>query len=493
MLLARQRKECTPRGIDAGRLRPARRWPLVRPVRARLQSRRLATERCLAPVPNRILAARLAELGYNQTEFAEALNEVARSAGHRLDGASARYVRMLVSGAVRWPQAERRHAIEAVLRTSILDLGFILPGGRLAVGRGRDGRTLAGQDPPRRGKDETVDRRQVLALFGGAALTVTVPALPTGGRLGMADVARMREPLDELVAVDSRHGGGLRLAQVAVEQADRVHGVLERYTATDRVQRALSSVEGELWSLAGWFAIDDDHLDEAGTYLDRANRVATIAGNPMLTGHVWNCLAFRARQLGNHTEAYQIAKAALRTRAVGGNPRMSALFHARVAHGHAWRAERGLAERSLGRAFDALRRARDDEPVTPWLVFVDLDGAEIEGLAAMAYNILGRYGAAEQRARASIALTGDDYARNRVHSWLEVAEATLGQRRIEETAYAATRALELADTVQAGRLNRRFVELAGRLEHWRDVPDAELWLQRWQTHRHAEATAEPSP
>lgn len=80
-----------------------------------------------------------------------------------------------------------------------------------------------------------------------------------------------------------------------------------------------------------------------------------------------------------------------------------------------------------------------------------------------------------------------------MHSWLEVAEATLGQRRIEETAYAATQAFELADTVQAGRLNRRFVELAGRLEHWRDVPDAELWLQRWQTHRHAEATAEPSP
>lgn len=421
---------------------------------------------------NAELAARLADSGLSQEEFAAALNASIGSSTGRPGRVDSRYVRYLLSGYISWPQARHRRAIEAVLRRSALELGFV-PRGRRASPRARARPTLAATKSV---EGEPVDRRCFLYVIGGMAATITIPGLPASGRIGLSDVTRLRTPLLELAALDDRHGGGLRLAAAAAEQAQRIHAALEVHAASDQVRRRLHSVAGEYLTAAAWYAVDADSADAAGRHLDHALRVAMIAQDPILQAQIWNVMALRSRQLGNQAEAYGIARAAVAGSASRRHPTVAALFHARVAHGHAWRGERGLADRSLGRAADALTRPQR-QPGPAWAQFVD--AAEIAGLAAHAHNILGSYDFGATCASEAVAATPAAFHRNRVHRLLTAAEANLGRREIERSTALATSALRLTGDVRSGRVRGRFATLRTRFAHWPDVAAAREWIEQY--------------
>ena len=291
------------------------------------------------------LAARFAELGMTELELADALNgAIEDSTGHR-GSISDRYVRHLLSGRVQWPWQSTRDALESVCEMSVLQLGFA-PRQSSSSRGGQPARTLS---TAREGA--AMDRREVLGIVGGVVITIAVPSLPARGRLGMTDVARLRTPLAELIAVDDRLGG-VALASVASDQAQRILAALERCDMSSRVQTAMYALAGEYLATAGWFSIDADDLAAAGDFLDQALRAASIARDPLLQAQIWNSMAMRARQTRAYTEAHAVARAGLESSAARRNPKVAALFHARVAHGHAFRGEYGLATRSLGNAGD---------------------------------------------------------------------------------------------------------------------------------------------
>jgi tetratricopeptide (TPR) repeat protein len=160
---------------------------------------------------------------------------------------------------------------------------------------------------------------------------------------------------------------------------------------------------------------------------------------------------------------------------------VNALFHARVAHGHAYRGELGMAQRALGRARAALARVTPDTPTPPWLHF--FNEAELAALAALAYQALGRYRLACQQGELATAKVLPGYLRNQTLYTLGLADSLLSDREVEQAAARATAGLELAGNLREGlhrgRVARRLHQLRGRFGQWPDVPAARRWAQAY--------------
>lgn len=420
---------------------------------------------------NAVLASLMTEYGLTRAGLADLVNASIEAATDEPGEATERWVYYLLSGHILWPRAVHRDALEEVFRVSALDLGFIPP----TAARRRGGTTLRVMRAP---KGAAVDRRKFFVAAGAGALAVTLPNLTRRTRLGMSDVETLREPLRQLVALDDRRGGAA-LAPAAAAVVRHVETALERCEASDRVRKAMYTLSGEYLGNAAWFAIDADDLPAASRYLDHALRVATISGDTTLQSQIWNGMVWRADEAGNYAEALAIAQSALKLTATRRNPKLAALWHGWIAQGHAWRGHRALAERSLGRAHDALNRANGDTPTPAWLSF--LDHAEIDSQAAYSHLRLGNYARAEATASEAIAATSPAYPRNLVSRQLMLTHAYLGRREVEQAATVAGTSLDLTGDLHSGRLLRRYHTLYDQMAVWEaDVPAAAAWTQRFR-------------
>lgn len=426
---------------------------------------------------NAPLAARIAELGLTERELSVLINDAVEVATGKRGRSTDRYVRLLLAGSIRWPWPATRTALEQVLDRSILDLGFV-PRGRRCPPPPR----LLTLQPAQHVQEDTMDRREMLGIAAGTTISITVPGLPTRGRLGMSDVERLARPLGELIAIDQRVGG-VALTPAAASQAERVLGAVARYEVSDRVERALYTLAGGYLASAAWFAVDADELEVASGYLDQARRAANTATDPMLYAQVTNITFMRARQAGDYLFAHTVAKAGLHSTAARLNPRVAALFHSRVGNGHAWRGELGQAQRSLGRAEECLDRVTESTPNPVWLRF--FNRSELAGLTAMAYQSLGRYQLAAQNAQLSTDLAAENYLRNRTHTVLHLAEAYLGEREVEHAAKQAATAMAMAgqlrDGLRTGRVARRLRQLRLRFGQWPEVAEARHWIEAYDS------------
>ncbi|WP_412538587.1 hypothetical protein R8Z50_22365 [Longispora sp. K20-0274] len=388
-----------------------------------------------------------------EVELADAVNDTTEYLTGKPGRMTDRQVRRLLTGEVRWPWPATRAALEAVLGQSCVELGF-LPSARA---NRAPGGILRLEGP--RGED-IMERRELLGVAGGIAVSLMIPALPKRGRLGLSDVERLRKPLEDLLAIDERIGG-VRLAEAAARQAQRIADAINRYDLADRVERACYSLRGEYLATAGWLAVDADDLDTAGDYLSEALEAASISGDPLLQAQVYNYMAMRSRQLRKYPDAHAIAKAGLKGAASRANPRVNALFHLRVAHGHGLRGEQGLARRSLQRAEDAFGRINPLTPVPAWLAFVDRQ--QVLALTAMTFNSLGDYTAARGHAQSNFDQIPTTRIRGRAHGALHLVKAHLGADDVPAALEHARIALPLAQQLREGLTTGRVARRMGHL------------------------------
>jgi tetratricopeptide (TPR) repeat protein len=292
----------------------------------------------------------------------------------------------------------------------------------------------------------------------------------------MTNVDELREQLASLHALDDRYGGGA-VDDYAVKSARSIYAAFESHRMSERIERALHSVAGTYISTAGWFAYDaGDHVT-AGHRFDRALRSALVSRDSMLQAQTWNYMSLHAARVGRPAEALAIAKAGLSSTLARRQPKVAALFHTRVALRLAKRGERGAAERSLAHAFNALDRD-DGRASPPWLAF--LDAAELTGLSALARLYLGQYRLAEADARESLSLLEGPYARNRLYYTVQLAQAQLGTRQIEQACSTAHEALDLASDTRSSRSLNDLGEFRSRLAVW-NTPEARDWMERLDT------------
>ncbi|MGH3837474.1 MAG: hypothetical protein ACRDSF_17500, partial [Pseudonocardiaceae bacterium] len=384
---------------------------------------------------NTVLAAYLAETGLTQAGLADAVNTVVEDLTGRPGRASDRWVRMLVDGSIRWPRNHYRQALEIVLQAPIDELGFRCP------------------------------------VDAVSASHAAPPASASQTRLSNADVVRLREPLDRLVA--SADGcGAATLAPQAAGHATACQDMLRNAVVSERVERAMYVLIGDYWAAAGWFALDSGDLLSAQRYLDAGLRAAGIARDGSLQAYVWSVTEKCARLRGDYGHALAVARTGLASATARRDSRVRGTFHALTAMNASRRGEAGQARRSLGRAFDAMGNATTAGPVERWSFaspgFVAACGASVS-------LTLGQLPQAERYSQQALEATRTTQTCNYAMRRLSLARIYLEMGELEAACAHTSSVLALAQQLDSRRLIDRLQHMRTLLDRWHTASVVRDW------------------
>ncbi|MEU5162193.1 XRE family transcriptional regulator [Streptomyces sp. NPDC020875] len=414
---------------------------------------------------NAVLADAMRNLGYKQTELADAVNNHLRARGHE-GTVGDRTVRNWLAGKSRWPHRRQREALESLFACTVEELGFSPPARR---------RTSTPPEAP-------VDRRNFLTAVTGTTAATTAPFVGAPPQVGTSDVIRLRSGLEDLVKVDRSRGGHESLERAALARAQEALAK-QKLGATQRIRLRLFSVAADYTATAAWSAIDARHLERASHILDRALYLAGMAKDPVAEMQVWNLWAILAHHRNEYAEAVDAAYAAQGTAAARRAPLFASLAHARTAVGYADLGDRQAALRSLGHAREALAKADTTEPVPSWIAFYG--PGELMALTSIVLDRVGDPAEAETASHRALASIPADFRRNRALATTRLALAQLHQRDADQACATVSTVFPLMaghpipgrTRSLLGDFHRDLIALAP------DTPIAREWGDRYRSER----------
>ncbi|GIH96104.1 hypothetical protein ACFFMN_37775 [Planobispora siamensis] len=437
--------------------------------------------------PNRLLKRLMAEAGFTYNGVARRLNDLGRIRG--LTG-----LRYDHSSVMRWLGGQRPREPVPGLLSEIFTL--------------RLGRTVTPEDlglpassPLDLGQEfnhtwhegvasvtalwrADVERRRFLldstfVIGAGSVGAVKWLALPAqtrpvaGGsrRVGMADIAAIREVTRSFGELDNRFGGG-RIRSAVVKYLDTaVAPLLNDGSYAEATGKELASAAAELTRLAGWMAYDLEHHGVAQRYLIQALHLARGAGDHGLGGEILAGMSHQAVYLGQPVHALDLARAAQLSAQRAGIPALLAEAYVLEAHSHALREDGAACAKALHRAEEAFdRRKAGQEP--GWIAY--FDEAYMSAKFAHCFRDLGDGEQAVRHARRSLQMDGR-FVRGRMFNLSLLAAGLLRRGRVEEACAAAGEALDLAGGLQSARTRSYLRDLWRRLRpHSAESPVAAL-------------------
>ncbi|MFF0577123.1 hypothetical protein ACFY19_39185 [Streptosporangium saharense] len=426
--------------------------------------------------PNRALQRLIAESGFTHKGLARRLNDLGVTRG--LSGLKYDH-----SSVLRWIGGQRPRGPVPVLLAEIFSLRL----GR-AVGV-EDLGLPAVSTPTDLGQEFThtwqegiatvtalwrgdVERRRFLldstfAIGAGSTgalrwLTLPVEGHPTANgprRVGMADIAAIKEVTRSFGELDNRFGGG-RVRSAVVKYLDTaVAPLLGEGSYAETTGRALASAAAELTRLAGWMAYDLEQHGLAQRYLIQALRLAREAGDHGLGGEILAGMSHQALYIGQPAHALDLARAAQLSARRAGIYALLAEAHVVEAHAHALledRAACGAALHEAETAFD--RRETGERP--DWIAY--FDEAYLSAKFAHCFRDLGDGAAAVRHAQRSLDMDGR-YVRGRMFNLALLSAGLLQSGDLEHACVAATEALDLAVGLQSARTRSYVADLRRRL------------------------------
>ncbi|MGV4986567.1 hypothetical protein ACVB8X_22640 [Streptomyces sp. NRAIS4] len=461
-------------------------------------------------------------------EFAALVRRAAREIGERVS-CDARYVGRVEAGEIRCPNyAYERVFLHMFPGRTLTDLGFAP---RSSV-RGRAARTAAeapealitGQGPgagetpgavepyetqdvhdpldPHRPYDphepcepyakdhlnhEESDVLRRAFMTGGGATVAAATLSPLGlttdaaaavrpaRRADSPEATALEEAVRRIRLLDDRHGadGLYRRAAAPLRAA---YALLDagatRQTTADR----LLSGAGELAISVGWLAHDSGRFDDARSHYAEALATARMTGDPALEAHAFCNTAFLARDAGRPREAVRAAQAAQRAARPLGSARLMSLLALREAGGWAGLADRTGCEQALVRAQALFGRGRS-EADPEWMSFYG--EAELEGLEAQCWSMLGDWRRASRHAYRAAELQDPHFTRNIALYTAELADDLAREGRPDEAAAAGLRVLSLLDQVQSSRIQGMLAGTARVLLPHRRASGVSEFLDRY--------------
>ncbi|MFD0315207.1 hypothetical protein [Streptomyces flavalbus] len=449
--------------------------------------------------------------GRSPAEFAAAVRRAAREIGERVS-CDARYIGRVESGEIRCPNyAYERVFLHMFPGRTLTDLGFAP---RSSV-RGRGART-APEAPPvhttsppdvtseTREDCEPYDRQDLYgpqdpyddheesdvlrrAFMTGGGATVAAASLgPFGltfdaaaverplGRAGASEANALEETVRKIRLLDDRHGadGLYRRAAAPLRAA---YALLDAGTTRQTTADRLHSGAGELAISVGWLAHDSGRFDDARSHYAEALATARMAGDAGLEAHAFCNTAFLARDTGRPREAVRAAQAAQRIARPLGSARLMSLLALREAGGWAGLADRAGCEQALARAQALFARGPSDAD-PEWMTFYG--EAELEGLEAQCWSMLGDWPRAARHARRAARLQDPHFTRNIALYTAELADDLARGGRPDEAAAAGMRVLDLLDQVQSSRVQAMLAGTARVLLPHRGTSQVSEFLER---------------
>ncbi|MEV7908471.1 regulator, partial [Streptomyces anulatus] len=265
--------------------------------------------------PNRSLQRLIAESGFTHKGLARRLNDLGVTRG--LSGLKYDH-----SSVLRWIGGQRpRDPVPALLaevfslrlgRTvGVEDIGLPAVSTRVDLGQEFTHTWQEGIATVTALWRGDVERRRFLldstfALGAGSTGALRWLTLPAEGRpaasgprrVGMADIAAIREVTRSFGELDNRFGGG-RVRSAVVRYLDTaVAPLLNEGSYAEATGGALASAAAELTRLAGWMAYDLEQHGLAQRYLIQALRLARGAGDHGLGGEILAGMSHQALYIG---------------------------------------------------------------------------------------------------------------------------------------------------------------------------------------------------
>ncbi|NEB04721.1 tetratricopeptide repeat protein [Streptomyces sp. SID13726] len=448
----------------------------------------------LPPRPN--LVFRRLRGQRSPAEFAAAVRRAAREIGERVS-CDARYVGRVEAGEIRCPNyAYERVFLHMFPGRTLTDLGFA-PRATVRGRRARGAAETPGTCEPYDTQDtqepeETYDDyeesdvlRRAFMTGGGATVAaaslspfgLAVDAVAAGRpvhRAGASEAGALEEAVRRIRLLDDRHGadGLYRRAAAPLRAA---YALLDagatRQTTADR----LHAGAGELAISVGWLAHDSGRFDDARSHYAEALATARVTGDDALEAHAFCNTAFLARDAGRPREAVRAAQAAQRVARPLGSARLMSLLALREAGGWAGLADRTGCEQALARAQVLFERGLSDAD-PEWMSFYG--EAELEGLEAQCWSMLGDWPRAARHARRAAGLQDPHFTRNIALYTAELTDDLSRGGRPDEGAAAGLRVLELLGEVQSSRIQTMLAGTARVLLPHRRASGVSAFLER---------------
>ncbi|WP_164494249.1 Tat pathway signal protein [Streptomyces sp. ADI97-07] len=367
---------------------------------------------------NPLLAARIDRAGLSQDELASRLNQRIEDLTGRVGKLTDRHVRNWVTGKTRWPHARQRVVLEAEFEVTAEELGFIPPAGRTRAPSG---------DPVR--------RRAFTTATASLAAAALLPSAPSNGsrRVGMTDADRLERNFVELIQADNESGIDVKLETRALAHAQHALDLQAVGHAATRVRQRLYYLAAAFTGTALWAAVDSRETQRASGHLNRAMKLAGMAGSSEMQMRLWGHAALLSYQQHHLPDALAAAEAGNRQHICRQDPLFRSLASARLAGIQSALGDPTLALRNLNVAEKAYERADRNEERAPWMAF--FDRAELDGLSALVYGRLGKHSESEAHLHRTLARLRPEYRRNRTYYGLNLALSQLAQGELEQ-AYA---------------------------------------------------------
>lgn len=359
--------------------------------------------------------------------------EIERVTG-RLAGIDDQAISRLERGEIRWPRADTRRALVALLGVgSESEIG-------LFPKRTRRDAT----------KDEATRRRNFLALGIAAPMLADSPR-----RAGAPELSEMRERFTRLQDLDNFLGGGDTF-RLYFTELSRTEQILSRSLCDRSTQLALTQLAGEQAQQAGWAAFDAGFCREALDLYRYSHRAANESGNRELAA---NALIQIAYATGAHS-AVDAADEACTTIGSDAPATARALLHSRRAWSLAATGEKDDAARALETAQSALNDNTNSAPAAKW--FAWMDERELDIMTGRVWSVLGDPGKAIPPLERALAGYPDHWARDKALYMTWLADSCLDAGDADRGMAIATEALGLATRVASVRPLSRIAEITQR-------------------------------
>jgi tetratricopeptide (TPR) repeat protein len=275
---------------------------------------------------------------------------------------------------------------------------------------------------------------------------------PAQQRVGMRDVRAIRDAAATFMQLDFKYGGGH--GHKALRHYFR-HEVLPllsaSYSYSEKVGTALFGAAAEVSQLLAWTAYDSGNHRLAHRYLTSTLRLSQVIDDRMFGARILGNLSHQANYLGNHTQAIQLARAAVEGAKGRATPRAMANYWAMEARALSNAGDRTGASLAMNQSERHFERADSaDDP--PWLSY--FDDAELLGEFCHCFRDLRMRREAVEHAQRAVNSTDPQYARTLGFCRMVLAQSQLLNGELEAAVTTASLAVDGGDSLQSSRFQR---------------------------------------
>ncbi|MGW6570346.1 regulator [Streptomyces sp. NPDC054975] len=296
-----------------------------------------------------------------------------------------------------------------------------------------------------------------------------------GQRVSSGDVAALRSVGELFRTLDHAYGGG-HARQALVRYLEHEAEPMLRGTYGESVGRRLFAAAADLTRLAGWTSYDIAAHGLAQRYFVQALRLAQAAGDRAYGSYVLITMSRQAVYLGHGREAVQLARVAQQGVGSAAPPVVQALLHSVEARGHGVLGEARACGAALARAERALEAARPGDDVPYWAR--PFDEAQLADEFGHCHRDLQQYRAAAQHAERSLQLRAPGFARSRLLCRVVLASARLGLGELDQACALGAEAAQQASEMRSARALEYVRDFERRLEPYRDAAAVRTYRDR---------------